>query len=48
MEKVINIMASDNPRTPQMYVGYHGHVLTFPIANGTMLNGTNTSLPLLS
>jgi salicylate hydroxylase len=40
MAKAIEIMGDDElPKTPQMYVGYHGHVLTFPIANGTILNG---------
>ncbi|KAF1848182.1 salicylate 1-hydroxylase-like protein [Cucurbitaria berberidis CBS 394.84] len=38
MTKAIEIMGEDQPKTPQMYVGYHGHVLTFPIANGTILN----------
>jgi salicylate hydroxylase len=39
MTKAVEIMGNDQPRTPQMYVGYHGHVLTFPIANGTICNG---------
>jgi salicylate hydroxylase len=39
MEKAIEIMGEEKPKTPQMYVGYHGHVLTFPIANGKILNG---------
>ncbi|KAH7355467.1 salicylate 1-hydroxylase-like protein [Pyrenochaeta sp. MPI-SDFR-AT-0127] len=38
MEKAVEVMGSDKSRTPQMYIGYHGHVLTFPIANGLMLN----------
>ncbi|KAH3965011.1 hypothetical protein HBI70_177380 [Parastagonospora nodorum] len=38
MEKAVEIMGDDQPRTAQMYVGYHGHVLTFPIAHGTILN----------
>ncbi|KAL5119254.1 hypothetical protein ACEQ8H_002741 [Pleosporales sp. CAS-2024a] len=38
MDKAVEIMGSDEPRMPQMYVGYHGHVLTFPIANGTIMN----------
>lgn len=39
MEKAVEIMGNDQPRTSQMYCGYHGHVLTFPIANGTIMNG---------
>ena len=48
MEKAIEIMGEEEPKTPQMYVGYHGHVLTFPIANGTIMNGTCPSRPLRS
>lgn len=44
MEKAVEIMGDDKPRMAQMYVGYHGHVLTFPIAHGTILNGTSISL----
>jgi salicylate hydroxylase len=40
MAKAVEIMGNDQLRTAQMYVGYHGHVLTFPIANGTICNGT--------
>jgi salicylate hydroxylase len=43
MEKAVEIMGDDQPRTSQLYVGYHGHVLTFPIANGTILNGIVTA-----
>lgn len=39
MNKAVEIMGSEEAKTPQMYVGYHGHVLTFPIANGTIMNG---------
>jgi salicylate hydroxylase len=44
MEKAVEIMGNDQPRMSQMYVGYHGHVLTFPIANGTILNGNSIAL----
>jgi salicylate hydroxylase len=46
MSKAVDIMGDVTPRTPQMYVGYHGHVLTFPIANGTLVNGNMTRLIL--
>jgi len=35
-EKIMNPTMMDST---QMYVGYHGHVLTSPIANGTIING---------
>mgnify|MGYP004504719097 CR=1 FL=1 len=39
MDKAVEILGGDEPRTPQLHLGYHGHVLTFPIANGKILNG---------
>lgn len=39
MEKAKEIIGREEPQTPQMFVGYGGHVLTFPIANGTIMNG---------
>jgi salicylate hydroxylase len=41
MAKAVDIMGEETTRTPQMHLGYHGHVLTFPIANGTIMNGTS-------
>ncbi|KAF1944950.1 salicylate 1-hydroxylase-like protein [Clathrospora elynae] len=38
MSEAVAILGEDEPRTNQMYIGYHGHVLTFPIANGTLMN----------
>ncbi|XP_014562683.1 hypothetical protein COCVIDRAFT_83369 [Bipolaris victoriae FI3] len=38
MAKAIDIMGKGTPETPQLYMGYRGHVLTFPIANGTLFN----------
>jgi salicylate hydroxylase len=47
MAKAVEIIGDEElPKTPQMYVGYHGHVLTFPIANGTIFNGNPPSLLL--
>jgi salicylate hydroxylase len=34
------MMGDADPKRNQMFVGYHGHVLTFPIANPTLLNGS--------
>ncbi|KAF1971239.1 FAD/NAD(P)-binding domain-containing protein [Bimuria novae-zelandiae CBS 107.79] len=39
MQKAVEFLGDEEPRTPQMYCGYKGHVLTFPIANGTIFNG---------
>jgi salicylate hydroxylase len=44
MQKAVEFMGDVQARTPQMYCGYKGHVLTFPIANGTIFNGTNFSI----
>ncbi|KAF2845048.1 salicylate 1-hydroxylase-like protein [Plenodomus tracheiphilus IPT5] len=38
MDKAVEIMGPTVPKTAQMYLGYHGHLLTFPIANGTIMN----------
>jgi salicylate hydroxylase len=40
MEKAVELLGEEQTSTSQMYSGYKGHVLTFPIANGTILNGT--------
>ncbi|KAF2818404.1 salicylate 1-hydroxylase-like protein [Ophiobolus disseminans] len=38
MAKAVEIMGDVNPKESQMFTGYHGHVLTFPIANATLFN----------
>lgn len=40
MDKAVEILGDEEPKTAQLHLGYHGHVLTFPIANGKILNGT--------
>jgi salicylate hydroxylase len=42
MDKAIEIMGSDEHRTPQLHMGYHGHLITFPIAGGKIFNGKST------
>lgn len=32
------LMGDELARNSQMYVGYHGHVLTFPIEKGEIMN----------
>ena len=40
MNKALDILGNEKQcLTPQMYCGYKGHLLTFPIASGTILNG---------
>ncbi|KAF2261775.1 FAD/NAD(P)-binding domain-containing protein [Lojkania enalia] len=38
MEKAVEIVGEEESRSPQMYIGYHGHVLTFPISKGSIMN----------
>jgi salicylate hydroxylase len=46
MAKAKEIMGEEEPQTPQMLVGYGGHILTFPIAKGTLLNGKLITYPI--
>ena len=46
MDKAVEILGGDEPKTAQLHLGYHGHVLTFPIANGRILNGMQHELLL--
>ncbi|KAL1607665.1 hypothetical protein SLS60_002600 [Paraconiothyrium brasiliense] len=41
MQKALEFLDEEEATTPQMYCGYKGHVLTFPIANGTIFNGNS-------
>jgi salicylate hydroxylase len=43
--KAVEIMGDIDPKENQMFVGYHGHLLTFPIANATILNGASNLHP---
>lgn len=38
MEKAVDALGDELARNSQMYLGYHGHVLTFPIEKGEMMN----------
>jgi salicylate hydroxylase len=42
MEQAMELegVGDESRKGSQMYMGYHGHVLTFPIAKGSILNGT--------
>lgn len=39
MKKAVEIMGDRIPRISHMYLGYHAHVISYPIANQTLLNG---------
>ena len=39
MEKAAELLGDELARNSQMYLGYHGHVLTFPIEKGKTMNG---------
>ena len=38
MTKAVDLMGDELARNSQMYIGYHGHVLTFPIEKGEIMN----------
>ncbi|KIM99997.1 hypothetical protein OIDMADRAFT_125866 [Oidiodendron maius Zn] len=38
METAVNALGDELARNPQMYMGHHGHVLTFPIEKGKTMN----------
>ena len=46
MSKAVELMGDVDPKESQMFMGYHGHVLTFPIANATLLNSKLVALSL--
>lgn len=40
MEKAVKLLGQEIAGNSQMYMGYHGHLLTFPIEKGKTMNGT--------
>ncbi|KAI9866704.1 MAG: hypothetical protein M1830_005913 [Pleopsidium flavum] len=38
MEKAVGLLGEELAKNSQMYLGYHGHVLTFPIEKGKTMN----------
>jgi salicylate hydroxylase len=42
MDKAVELVGSEAARNSQLYLGYHGHLLTFPIAHGKIMNGMLT------
>jgi salicylate hydroxylase len=41
MERAVEVVGEERTRASQMYCGKGGHVLTFPIAGGSIMNGTS-------
>lgn len=39
MDKAAEILGEDIARSSQLYMGYHGHILTYPIEKGSTMNG---------
>ena len=44
MDKAIQLLGEEEAKNSNMYFGYHGHVLTFPIEKGKTFNGTTELL----
>jgi salicylate hydroxylase len=38
MEKAVKVIGDELARNSQMYMGHHGHLLTFPIEKGQTMN----------
>jgi salicylate hydroxylase len=45
MQKAVELVGDERTKSSQMYCGHRGHVLTFPIANGSIMNGTKSPIP---
>lgn len=46
MDKAAELLGQENAQNAQMYFGYHGHLLTFPIEKGKTMNGKSCSTTL--
>ncbi|KAJ0303899.1 hypothetical protein COL516b_006342 [Colletotrichum fioriniae] len=38
MDKAVELLGEEKAKNCQAYLGYHGHMLTFPVAGGRMMN----------
>jgi salicylate hydroxylase len=43
MDKAVEILGEEEAQNSQMYFGYHGHLLTFPVEKGKTMNSTHSS-----
>lgn len=39
MDKAVELLGEEEAQNSQMYFGYGGHILTFPIEKGKTMNG---------
>jgi salicylate hydroxylase len=46
MDDAVDLLGEEVARNSQMFLGYHGHLLTFPIEKGRTMNGERAALPL--
>jgi salicylate hydroxylase len=44
MDKAIELLGEEVAQNSNMYFGYHGHVLTFPVEKGKTMNGKSDSV----
>ena len=42
MDQAVELLGDELARNSQMYNGYHGHVVTFPIEKGSVMNGKHS------
>ncbi len=42
MDEAKNLLGENLAENSQMYLGHHGHVLTFPIEKGKTMNGMSS------
>jgi salicylate hydroxylase len=45
MEKAVEMLGEKVAQNSSMFLGYHGHILTFPVQKGKTMNGTCSSGP---
>jgi salicylate hydroxylase len=46
MEEAVELLGKEAAENSQMYLGYHGHLLTFPIEHGHTMNGKPPKSPI--
>jgi salicylate hydroxylase len=46
MDKAVALLGEEEAQNAQMYFGYHGHMLTFPIEKGKTMNGNSLEYAL--
>lgn len=46
MDEAVGLVGDELARNSQMYLGYHAHLVTYPIEKGTVMNGQTPPLRL--